>query len=345
MKFLLLSALLLPVVPAQDSGAPEVAASSPRTGDSEHDSYEQEIAGTAIRFKMIALAGGTFLMGSPEGEDDRKGDEGPQHKVQVAPFWIEEHEVTWNEYFLYNQRPAQEEAKTPPGVDSFSRPTPPYVPMDFGMGTDQFPAVCMTQFAAKQYTRWLSESTGVFYRLPTEAEWEYACRAGTTTAYSWGDDPDQAEDYAWSFDNADDGYRTVMSKKPNPFGLYDMHGNVSEWVMDFYVKAGYGTDMPALTTDPLIWPTDLYPRVVRGGSWDDDVDRLRSASRRASTKSWKIQDPQLPKSIWYHTDAQFVGFRVVRPLHEPTEEQKRRYWDADLDSLRRTLKRQSRGER
>jgi formylglycine-generating enzyme required for sulfatase activity len=217
--------------------------------------------------------------------------------------------------------------------------------MDFSMGVQGYPAICMTQFAARQYTQWLSMKTGRFYRLPTEAEWEYACRAGTQTAYSWGDDPAQADLHAWYFDNSDDGYAKIMTKQPNPWGLFDMHGNVAEWVLDAHSSKGYPASVEGPVQDPLVWPRQLYPRVVRGGSWDDDVERLRSAARRGSLKSWKVQDPQLPKSIWYHTDARFVGFRVVRPLVEPPLEERARYWEADEPEIREIQERQRRGGR
>ena len=315
--------------------------------------YVETIGGSDVKFTMLPIPGGTFAMGSPESEKDRGDDEGPQHQVEIAPFWMEEHELTWDEYRLFQSKLDIELRKAgkfsaldnDKWADAVSRPTPPYVPMDFGMGVEGFPAVCMTEFAAKHYTKWLSMKTGRFYRLPSEAEWEYACRAGTKTAYSFGDDVKQLGEYAWYFDNSDGKYQKIKLKKPNPWGLYDMHGNVSEWVLDQHEKGFYAQPTDALPKNPIAWPTKIYPRVVRGGSWDDDPERLRSAARRGSSPAWKVQDPQLPKSIWYLTDAKFVGFRVVRPLQEPSESEKQRYWNADLDSVQEIVDRQRKGGR
>lgn len=314
--------------------------------------YVESIPGSDAKFGLVPIPGGKFTMGSPASEKSRKADEGPAHEVEVAPFWMEEHEVTWNEYQVFQLKLDLATRKTAAAApqdawaDAVSRPTPPYVPMDFGMGTDGFPAICMTEFAAKHYTKWLSMKTGRFYRLPTEAEWEYACRAGTSTAYSFGDDPAQLGEYAWDFDNSDGAYHKVGGKKPNAWGLFDMHGNVAEWVIDQYDDGSfYKSCADKLAVAPVNWPTKLYPRVVRGGSWDDDADRLRSAARRGSQASWKVQDPQLPKSIWYFTDARFVGFRVVRPLAAPSAEERAKAWDPDLDSVKEILERQRQGGR
>jgi formylglycine-generating enzyme required for sulfatase activity len=199
--------------------------------------------------------------------------------------------------------------------------------MSFGMGKDGFPAISMTQHAANKYCQWLSAHTGHFYRLPTEAEWEYACRAGTKTAYFFGDSPKKLGDYAWFADNSDFKYQKVGRKKPNPWGLYDVHGNVGEWCLDQYDPDYYKNFLKGVADNAWNKSTKPYPHVLRGGAWDDEADRLRSAARRGSNKSWKQQDPQLPKSIWFLTDAQFVGFRIVRPLKVPTAEEMKAYWN------------------
>ena len=301
------------------------------TTEDEMKPYTQQIRHTRVTFDMVPIPGGEFVMGSPEDEEGRLEDEGPQYQVKVEPFWMGKCEVTWDEYDVWRlsldvqrRKLANRKADDVDEIaDAVTRATKEYQPMDFGMGHDGFPAISMTQLAAKQYCEWLSAKTGHYYRLPSEAEWEYACRAGTTTAFSFGDDPSDIEDYAWYYDNSDDAYQKVGQKKPNPWGLYDMHGNVAEWVLDRYEPDFYAQ----FTSDeavefPICLPNgDEYPRVVRGGSWFDDPEYLRSAARMSSTPDWKIQDPQLPQSKWYLTDAQWVGFRVIRPLREPSEEE------------------------
>ena len=300
--------------------------------------YTNTIPGSKVDYAMVPIPGGEFVMGSPAGETKRNADEGPQHKVVIEPFWMEKCEVTWNEYELFMYPDENKPAPPTDGTsnytselaDAASRPSKPYVEMSFGMGKDGFPAISMTQHAANKYAEWLSAKTGHFYRLPTEAEWEYACRAGTTTAYFFGDDPKTLADYAWFVDNSDSKYQKVGQKKPNPWGLYDIIGNVDEWTLDQY-DPDYYQQFTETVTEPWNKATQPYPHVVRGGSWQDDADKLRSACRRGSSRDWKMQDPQLPKSIWYHTDAQFVGFRIIRPLKIPSASEMRRYWQSGVE--------------
>jgi len=306
--------------------------------EAEMKPYTNVIPGTEVSYAMVPIRGGEYTMGSPANEPGHQPDEAPQHKVRISPFWMEQCEVTWNEFELFmfpdEERKFKDSIATEPYVDKISdavsRPTKPYVEMSFGMGKDGYPAISMTQHAANKYCQWLSAKTGHFYRLPTEAEWEYACRAGTTTAYSFGDDPSQIGDYAWYKKNSDFKYQKVGRKKPNPWGLYDMHGNVAEWCLDQY-EATYDKFPGSIANDPWVKATTPYPHAVRGGSWDDPPELLRSAARKASDKSWKQQDPQLPKSIWYHTDAQFLGFRIVRPLKVPSPEELAKYWTSGVE--------------
>jgi formylglycine-generating enzyme required for sulfatase activity len=296
--------------------------------------YTEPLEHTSFRIEMVPIPAGTFTMGSPASEAGRRDDEGPQHAVQIAPFWMSRHEITWNQYEVWGdrvdslRRAAYNKPATPRDkiADSVTRPTPPYTDMSFGMGRENNPAICMTQHAARMYCTWLSAKTGRYYRLPTEAEWEYACRAGTSTAWSFGDDPAQLGDYAWFDANSEGRYQPVGKKKPNPWGLYDMHGNVAEWVLDQYTPNAY-VDRKETTVNPLVIPLMEYPRTVRGGGWDDPAEMLRSAVREGSSLEWKQQDPQIPQSIWYFTDALGVGFRVVRPLTEPDETEKAALWD------------------
>jgi formylglycine-generating enzyme required for sulfatase activity len=289
---------------------------------------------------MLPIPAGEFVMGTPDSEKERKPQEGPQHKVKISPFWMGKYEVTWDQYLLFmypdDERKLRETHPTDDEAsrlsDAVTRPSKPYVDMSFGMGKNGFPAISMTQHAANKFCHWLSAKTGQFYRLPTEAEWEYACRAGTTTTYYFGDDANQLTNHAWFFDNSNSKYQRVGKKLPNPWGLYDMHGNVVEWVIDQYDADYYKACAEKGTAiDPWNQATKPYPHSVRGGSWDDDPPALRSAARRGSQRSWKATDPQLPKSIWYLTDAQTVGFRVVRPLRIPPPEELAKYWTSGVE--------------
>ncbi|MEL7123551.1 MAG: formylglycine-generating enzyme family protein [Bacteroidota bacterium] len=310
-------------------------AQNQQEADSSFTVYEQIIPGTKVSFKMTPIPSGEFLIGSPESQAKRSEDEGPQRKVKVEAFWMGVHEVTFDEYELFREKQLD---KSPEGneekwdADAITRPSPPYEDPTFGMGKYGYPATSMTQYAALSYCRWLSQKTGVFYRLPTEAEWEYTCRAGTTTSFSFGDEHEELDEYAWHYGNSDEKYHKVGSKKPNPWGLYDMHGNVAEWTLDQY-KADFYASLDGEKTNENTWsvPTRLHPRTVRGGSWDDDPESLRSAARTKSSMDWKRRDPQLPKSFWWNTDSPFVGFRIIRPLKQPTKEEMEEFWSLVLD--------------
>jgi formylglycine-generating enzyme required for sulfatase activity len=244
------------------------------------------------------------------------------------------YETTWNLYTLFMareldnlQQSFSKNSEVNIDVDGVSGATTPYVEMSFGMGTEGYPAISMTQLAAKKFCQWLSAMTGNFYRLPTEAEWEYACRAESESPYYFGNDSNDLDKYGWYKNNSNNKYQKVGQKLPNKWGLYDMHGNVSEWTLDAYDTSFYSNSKNEIDNNPYNQPKKLYPRVVRGGSWKSSNYRLRSASRQASSKQWKKQDPQIPRSKWWHTDAQFVGFRIVRPFITPTADEQNKYWN------------------
>ena len=223
--------------------------SPPPASASEMKPYVETVAGTDVKFEMVPIPGGEFVMGSPADEAKRNEDEGPQHPVKIAPFWMGKYEVTWDEYdqfaFSLDLKKKKRDGVDPAGqpesekkADAVTRPTPPYADETFGFGRKGQPVICVTHHAAMEYTRWLSAKTGKTYRLPTEAEWEYACRAGTKSAYFYGDDPGQLGDYAWYVENAEKP-QPIGKKKPNPWGLYDIHGNVAEWCLDHYIPESY----------------------------------------------------------------------------------------------------------
>lgn len=280
--------------------------------------YRDTIPGSSISFKMEAIPAGTFVMGSAAKEAGRRPDEGPAKTVKIAAFWMGAHEVTYDEFLLFFQ---DESTSRNSDVDAVTRPTSQYIDLSWGMGKQGgFPVNSMSQHTAMMYCRWLYQKTGEFYRLPTEAEWEYACRAGTTTVFYFGNDAKQLGAYAWFNGNSNQKYQKTGQKKPNAWGLYDMIGNVAEWTVDQYDPA-YFTQLPAGAADPVIPPATRYPKSVRGGGYLDEAAALRSAARSKSDPSWNKRDPQVPKSKWWLTDAMQVGFRLVRPLKSLTPQE------------------------
>jgi len=283
--------------------------------------YRVTIPNTVVTHEMVPVPAGEFVMGSPAGRG--QPDERPQRTVRLDAFWMQAHEVTWDSFLMFMfADQAGEDRDT--SVDGLSRPTAPHLEMSFGRGNEGFPAISMTQHAANKYAQWLSARTGEFHRLPTEAEWEYACRAGAAAAVPAG----ALDDHAWYAANSrttsftGGTYHKVGSKRPNAWGLYDMLGNVMEWTLDRH--ATYET---APTVNPWVRATASYPHAVRGGSWNDAADKVTCTGRVASSADWKRLDPQLPKSIWYMTNAQWLGFRLVRPIVLPSVAEMYRAWN------------------
>ena len=312
--------------------------------------YETVIPGTDVKYKMIPVAGGVATIGSPEMEADRQDQEGPQFEVEISPFWIGQYEVTWKEYKSYmamhdifkgfetHKLRLLSEDKNPLVI---SAPSNLYdTSFTYRNGEEpELPAVSMSQYAVKQYTKWLSLMSERFYRLPTEAEWEYACRAGTKTAYHFGDDPADLDDYGWHYGNSNETTDPVGQKQPNPWGLYDMYGNACEWVLDGMLEDGYAKfgGKRVSTADALVKTKELFPRVVRGGYYDLDPQDCRSASRLPSSDDeWRGEDPNIPLSPWWFTSgpALGVGMRLVRPLEDGLSmQEKEEFWIADVQII------------
>lgn len=308
--------------------------------------YQATIPGTKAKYTMIPIPGGKFMMGSPASEKGRNKDEGPQFQVTVKPFWMSKYELTWAEYQAYMeldktfkklQLKRLRIAEPDKLIDAVTAPSELYDPTftySPGEGLDQ-PAATMTQFSAMQYTKWLSLTSDRFYRLPTEAEWEYACRAGTKTAYHFGDDPNELKKYGW-VDDDDEERHAVGKLLPNQFGLHDMHGNVSEWVLDGYSSKGFEdiAEGESLTSEnAYVVPRKEHQRVAKGGSFESKPEQSRSASRLGTTKDWSMEDPNIPRSPWWYTDSPSsgVGFRIMRPLTPPeSDEDKNKFWVTDL---------------
>ena len=300
--------------------------------------FTEVIPGSEVKVRMVAIPGGSFQMGSPAGEPYRSADEGPVHTVKVSPFWMERSEVTWREYEVYlTQRGSRTRARdsaNPGAPDAVTGPTPPYGSPDQGWGRGSRPAITITHYAATKYCEWLSEVTGKKYRLPTEAEWEYAARAGTNRAYFFDGDPGQftrrrwlngilgiktspLTDFAWYREDAASKTHPTEGTKANPWGLVNMLGNVREFCSDWYAPDAYAQAATAGETLDPRGPASGKEHVVRGGSYRSDAADLRCAARdQTRTSDWLLTDPQIPKSFWWYSDCTDVGFRVVREVEK-----------------------------
>jgi len=292
-------------------------------------------SGEKLSFEMVLIPAGSFLMGSPAGEAGRSENEGPQHQVRLDPFYLCTTETTLELFLAYYQetvsakkdfveteqaKKAAEQASSS-DVDAITGPTPVYGDLTMGY-SGKHPGIGMTWHNAMTFCRWLSNKTGKQYRLPTEAEWEYACRAGAGSVFGFAPAPvfrqenagvpNELADFAWCKPNSDGETQEVAKKKPNAWGLYDMLGNVREWVYDFYSPTGYteaGKKNPAVNPKG---PETGQVHVARGGDYRSSMEELRPAARAFEEKWWRSGDPQIPKSKWWLPEMDFIGFRVAR---------------------------------
>ena len=308
---------------------------------SAHENFTEQIPGTTVSFDMIAIPGGSFEIGSPEDEQFREPDEGPQKMVELSPFFMAEVEVTWDEYLAFYGATATEGrstdtegTRTESDVDAISGPTPPYGQPDQNWGMGSRPAITMSYHAAETYCKWLSQVTGKTYRLPTEAEWEYAARGETQTPFFFegqpkdftekgffgsifGKESDLINQYVIYAGNGQTKTAEPEVVEPNPFGLKNMLGNALEYCSDWYAEDAY-EQLESGELNPK-GPANGEEHVVRGGSFKSPVGEVRSASRdHTRTEAWLKTDPQMPKSIWWLSDCNCISFRVVCEFDEKT---------------------------
>ena len=329
---------------AKLTGVPQTAKGEPFTSAArvtEFRNYTETVPGTTASISMIAVPGGSFTMGSPENEPFRREDESPQRQVTVSPFFMGEIEVTWDQFWAFYSE-TMSEGRIPPevvymnnsrdDVDAVSGPTPPFGYPDQGWGMGDRPAITLTHYSAETFCQWLSKKTGKTYRLPTEAEWEYAARGGTSTPYFFEGSPRKYSDRGvwrkifkadttvidrYVIYSANSGSRTGEpgEVKANPFGLKNMLGNVMEYCSDWYADDAYSAIQDG-AVDPK-GPATGTEYVVRGGLYTDDAADVRCAARsHTEHEAWLKTDPQNPKSIWWYSDVKGIGFRVVCEVPE-----------------------------
>ncbi|MEY2949673.1 MAG: formylglycine-generating enzyme family protein [Saprospiraceae bacterium] len=262
-----------------------------------------QIPGSDISFEMVSIPSGKIS------------------GAEIPEFWMGVREVTWDEFALFQEKQLDTEISTHPTLpyklDAISRPTPQYIDFSYGMGKEGgFPAVSMTRRAALAYCQWLYKKTGVFFRLPTEAEWQYVCSEGSGQKLPPSYSEVSPDEFAWFDESSDEKYHTTGTKKPNQWGVYDLIGNVSEWTMDGYSE-DYYLELESKGEKGILWPLKKHPTSVMGSNYQSSKTDCNCQTKIASTAQWQKRDPQIPKSKWWNTDAPFVGFRLVRPIVQP----------------------------
>ncbi len=258
-----------------------------------------KIPGTEVSFTLVGLPGGTVKLGSPEGEEGREADEAVR-EVTLRPFWIGKHEVAWDAYTLYYEgwREARVDGITRPSQPDVANPKEPF--HGGGQQTEQHPATSIGWFGAMGFCRWLSNKTGRMYRLPTEAEWEYAARGGATAGA-----PDPLVDHAWFQDNSEERTHVGGKKKANGFGIHDMLGNVWESCLEPYAP-----------------PVSMM--AFRGGAWNAPAAACRFPNRQRELRmAWLKIDPKRPFRAWWYTDGPFIGLRIVRLADDGASKEER----------------------
>lgn len=301
------------------------------------ENFTEQIPGTGSSFKMVAVKGGSFTMGGKGKDAYAEEDEMPQREISLNDFFIGETEVSWELYLQFFKETgsqgrmseselAEALQASGSGIDAISGPTPPWGNPGQGWGRGQRPAITMSHYAATVFCEWLSAKTGKNYRLPTEAEWEYAARGGTEGDYFFGGD---AKDYSadrflakifgvdtstinsYAVYKLNSGGRTHTPESvfPNPYGIRHMLGNVAEFCSDYYSADAYSERK---AVDNPAGPGSGEEHVIRGGSFNSDAADLRVTNREhTQTTAWLKTDPQMPKSKWWYSDAIHVGIRLV----------------------------------
>ena len=236
------------------------------------DTYAETLPGSVVKVNMVGCPGGTLKVGGKP--------------VTVKPFWIADTETPWEAYdvFIASGEPSKAYDMTKFAPDAIARPSKSYILPDLGWGHHGYPAINISILSATMYCRWLSSKTGKKYRLPTEAEWEWACRAGSTKPLT----PEQIKAASWNVSNAGEKTHPVAKKAPNAWKLYDMLGNTGEWATDMAGKP-----------------------VLCGPTFHDPAAKQTPDVRAYFKPAWQETDPQLPKSRWWLSDGNFCGFRVV----------------------------------